>query len=182
MRKLSVKEMSLVAIFPAMMAATAGISIPIGSLPPVTLQTIFVFMAGLMLGARLGSLSMGIYVLMGVIGLPVFAGFRGGFEVIVGGHGGFIIGFIFSAYLIGFMKNVNFLNKKIWYIITILALGNIVIYMFGASYIAYLTNTNMFSVLATLSPYIIGDILKILVVLYVYTRIRPHFTYEGSLI
>ena len=180
MRKLTVKEMSLVAVFPAMMAATAGVSIPLGSLPSVSLQTIFVFMAALLLGARLGSLSMIVYVAMGIIGLPVFSNFRGGFDVITGQSGGFIIGFIFSAYLVGFMKNVNFLNKKIWYLFSVLVIGNTVIYMFGASYIAYLLNTGFFTTLATFSPYIIGDILKILVVLYVYTRIRPHFTYEGS--
>ena len=183
MSRLTVKEMSLVAIFPAMMAATAGIAIPIGSyLPAVTLQTIFVFMAALMLGPKLGSLSMIIYVFMGAIGLPVFANFRGGFDVIIGGYGGFIIGFIFSAYLVGFMKNVNFLNKKIWYIFIVLVLGNAVIYMFGASYIAYLTSVGLFTTLATFTPYLLGDLLKIIVVIYVYARIRPHFTYEGSLI
>ncbi len=182
MRRLSVKEMSLVALFPAMMAATAGVSIPLGGLPAVSLQTIFVFMAGLMLGPRLGSLSMIVYLSMGIIGLPVFANFRGGLDIITSGSGGFIIGFIFSAYLVGFMKNINFLNKKIWYIFLILVLGNVVIYMFGATYISYLLNTGFLTTLATFSQYIIGDLLKILVVLYVYHRIRPHLTYEAGLI
>lgn len=183
MKRLSVKEMSMVALFPAMMAATAGIAIPIGSyLPAVTLQTIFVFMAALLLGPRLGSLSMIIYVFMGAIGLPIFANHRGGFDVITGGHGGFIIGFIFSAYLVGFLKNINFLNKNIWNVFFVLVLGNVVIYMFGASYIAYLTSVGFFTTLATFSLYLVGDFLKILVVLYVYIRIRPHFTYEQGLI
>ena len=180
MKRLTVKEMSLVAIFPAMMAATAGISIPLGSLPAVSLQTIFVFMAALLLGPKLASLSMIIYVVMGIIGLPVFSNYRGGFDVIAGQSGGFIIGFVFSAYLVGFMKNVSFLNKNILYIFAILVAGNTVIYMFGAAYIAYLLNTGFFPTLATFIPYILGDLLKIIVVLYVYTRIRHHFTYEGS--
>ena len=179
MKRLSVREMSLVALFPAMMAATAGVSIPLGDLPAVSLQTIFVFMAALLLGPRLGSLSMIVYVFMGIIGLPVFSNFRSGLGVITGGSGGFIIGFIFSAYLVGFMKNINFLNKKIWYIFLVLVLGNVVIYMFGASYISYLLNTSFLTTLATFSPYILGDLLKIIVVLYVYVRIRPHFTYEA---
>ena len=182
MRRLTVKEMSLVALFPAMMAATAGISIPLGALPSVSLQTIFVFLAALLLGPRLGSLSMIVYLVMGMIGLPVFSNFRGGFDVLVGQSGGFIIGFIFSAILIGFMKNINFINKRIGYIFIVLVLGNIVIYMFGASYIAYLLNTSFLSTIATFSQYIAGDFLKILVVLYVYTRIRPHITYESTLI
>lgn len=179
MKRLSIKEMSLVAIFPAMMAATAGITIPLGGLPVITLQTIFVLMAGLLLGPKLGSMSMIVYVLMGIIGLPVFSNYRGGLSVITGGSGGFIIGFIFSAYLVGFMKNINFLNKKIYNIFMVLVLGNVVIYMFGASYITYLANTSFLTTLATFTPYIIGDLLKIIVVLYVYARIRTHFTYEA---
>lgn len=180
MKRLSVREMSLVALFPAMMAATAGIAIPFGGLPVISLQTIFVFMSGLLLGSRLGSLSMVIYVLMGVIGLPVFSNFRGGLDVITGQSGGFIVGFVFSAYFVGFMKNIKFLNKSYLYIFMVLIVANVIIYMSGAAYIAYLLNTSFFSTIATFSPYIIGDLLKIIVVLYVYIRIRKHFTYEGS--
>ena len=179
MSKLKVREMSLVALFPAMMAATAGISIPIGNLPAVSLQTIFVFMSALLLGAKLGSLSMVIYTLMGIIGLPVFSGYRGGLDVIIGQSGGFVIGFVFSTIFIGFMKSINFLNNKKWYIFLVLVIGNLVIYIFGASYIAYLLNVDILPILATFTPYVIGDLLKILVVLYVYYRIRNHLTYEG---
>lgn len=180
MFKLTVKEMSMIALFPAMMAATAGISIPLGSLPPVSLQTIFVFLSALLLGPRLGSLSMIVYIVMGIIGLPVFSGYRGGLGVLTGQSGGFVIGFVFSAYFIGFMKNINFLNKKIWYIFIVLLIGNAIIYMSGAAYIAYLLNTNILLTLATFSSYIIGDLLKILVVLYVYSRIRMYITYESA--
>jgi biotin transport system substrate-specific component len=180
MYRVTVREMSLVALFPAMMAATAGISIPLGNLPPVSLQTIFVFLSALLLGPKLGSLSMIIYVVMGMIGLPIFSGYRGGLDVLVGQSGGFIIGFVFSACFIGFMKNIKFLNKKKWYIFVVLLFGNAVIYMSGAAYISYLLNTNILLTLATFSPYIIGDLLKILVVIYVYSRIRMHLTYEGT--
>lgn len=180
MTKLTVKEMSLIALFPAMMAATAGIFIPLGSLPPVSLQTIFVFMAALLLGPRLGSLSMVIYVVMGMIGLPVFSGYRGGLDVLTGQSGGFVIGFIFSAFFIGNMKNINFLNKNILYTFAVLIVGNIIIYMSGGSYIAYITNTNLWFIMATFSPYLVGDLFKIMVVLYVYSRIRNHITYEGA--
>lgn len=179
MNRLTVKEMSLVALFPAMMAATAGLAIPIGGLPAITLQTIFVFLAALLLGPRLGSLSMIIYVFMGIIGIPVFSNFQGGLGVVTGGHGGFIIGFIFSVFLIGMLKNINIINKNNCYIFLILVLGNLVIYMFGASYIAFLTNTTILSVLATLIQYLPGDSIKIIVVLYVHSRIRTHLTYEG---
>ncbi|MCK5761896.1 MAG: biotin transporter BioY [Candidatus Izimaplasma sp.] len=177
---LTVKEISLVAIFPALMAATAGISIPLGSLPSISLQTMFVFLAALLLGPKLGSISMIIYLIMGAIGLPVFSNYRGGISVLFSGSGGFIFGFIISAVFIGFMKNIKFINKNYWYVFGILVIGNILIYMCGASYISYITNTTIISVLAVFIPYFIGDFGKILVVLYVYSRIRHQITYEPS--
>jgi len=73
-----IRELTLIALFPAMMGATAGVVIPLGGLPPITLQTIFVFMAGLILGPKHAGISIGIYVLLGAIGLPIFSGYRGG--------------------------------------------------------------------------------------------------------
>ena len=107
-----IKELTTIALFPALMGATAGISIPLFNLPPITLQTFFVFMAGLTLGPRKGALSMIIYVLLGAIGLPIFSGFRGGLNVLAGFSGGFLIGFIFSAAFIGFMKSVKIINNE----------------------------------------------------------------------
>jgi len=178
--RLNIREIALVAIFPALMAATAGISIPLGNLPAISLQTMFVFLAGLLLGPKLGTLSIVIYVLMGVIGIPVFSNYRGGISVLFSQSGGFIIGFIFATLFIGFMKNIKFLNKNILYIFMILIVGNALIYMTGATYISYLTNATIFSVLATFVPYLLGDAIKISVVMYVYPRIRQQLTYEPS--
>ena len=180
--RLNIKEISLVAIFPALMAATAGISIPLGGLPPISLQTIFVFLAALLLGPKLGTLSIIIYVIMGAIGLPVFSNYRGGISVLISHSGGFIIGFIFSALFIGFMKSRKFLNKNYLYIFVILVVGNLIIYMCGGAYISYLTNATLGGVLAIFTPYFLGDFIKIMLVMYVYSRIRYQITYEPSLI
>lgn len=172
-----IKELTMIALFPALMGATAGISIPLFNLPPITLQTFFVFMAGLTLGPRKAGLSMVIYVLLGTIGLPIFSGFRGGLNVLVGLSGGFLIGFIFSAIFIGFMKNVKIINNPLFDIPLILFIGNLIIYFFGAAYIAYISSSNTFVVLASFSPYLLGDIFKISVAVLVYVRIRNHITY-----
>ena len=76
------KEMIIIALFPALMAATAGIAIPLWTLPAVTLQTFFVFMSGLLLGPKKAGLSMVIYLLLGAIGLPVFSNYTGGIGII----------------------------------------------------------------------------------------------------
>ena len=164
------------------MAATAGISIPLGGLPPITLQTIFVSLAGLLLGPKLGSISMIIYILMGAIGIPVFSNYRGGISVLVSKNGGFIFGFILSALFIGYMKNIKIINKNHLSLFMILLLGNFIIYMCGATYMSYLLNSTLLSTLAIFGPYIIGDFLKLFVVMYVYSRIRYQITYEPSLI
>jgi len=174
------RDLTLVALFPAMLAATAGIYIPLGALPPVTLQTLFVLLSGLILGASLGALSMSIYVLLGVIGLPVFAGFNGGLGVVIGQNGGFLISFIVVSYFVGFMKNRKIINNDFWHLIVVLAIGSVLVYMIGASYLAFVTDSSYWLILAGMYVFFPGDLLKILVATYVYLRIRPHITYERS--
>ena len=173
-----IKELTIIALFPALMGATAGVSIPLFNLPPITLQTFFVFLAGLILGPKKAALSMIVYLIMGAIGIPVFSGFRGGFEVLVGFSGGFLLGFVFAAIFIGFMKNIKILNKNFINNFVILLAANLIIYMFGASYIAFLTKGSFLLVLAGFTPYLIGDLFKITAVIYVYSRIRDALTYE----
>ncbi|AIO17942.1 Biotin transporter BioY [Candidatus Izimaplasma bacterium HR1] len=174
------RELTMIALFPALMGATAGISIPLFNLPPITLQTFFVFLAGLTLGPKKGALSMIIYLIIGAIGIPVFSGFRGGLEILTGFSGGFLVGFVFAAFFVGFMKTVKILNNNILSNFTILLGANLIIYMFGAAYIAFLTSTSIWPTLSGLSIYLIGDLLKITTTLYVYVRIRSAFTYEWA--
>lgn len=183
--KLTTREITVVAIFPALMAATSWLAIPIGGLgAPITLQTLFVMIAGLLLGRKLGPISISIYVLLGAIGLPIFAGLQGGFHVIAGPSGGFIIGFIVIAYLIGLlndnMKNINFLNNEKVTVVLILVAATVVLYMIGGSWMKYVLDLNLSSTVAILSVYLPGDLIKIIVSLYAYVYIRSHVTYEWS--
>ena len=174
------KELTMIALFPALMGATAGISIPLFNLPPITLQTFFVFLAGLILGPKKGAISMIVYLVIGAIGIPVFSGYRGGLEVLTGFSGGFLIGFVFAAFFAGFMKTVKFINNNFAVNFAILLGANLTIYMFGAAYIAFLTNTSIWLNLSGFSIYLIGDLVKISVTLYVYVRIRSAVTYEWA--
>ena len=98
--KLSIKEMVLVSLFAAMTAIGAFISIPVGQVP-ITLQTLFVILSGSILGPRLGPLSQILYTILGLIGMPIFAGFTGGLQAMMKPSFGFIIGFIFASFIIG---------------------------------------------------------------------------------
>lgn len=172
MRK-HIKELSLVGIFPALMAATAGFYIPLGTLPSITFQTFFVFLAGLLLGSKKGALALFIYVFIGAIGLPVFSGFQGGLGVLFSYSGGFILSFIPAAFIVGFLKeklplaNHNFLGY-----LMILLIGNVVIYLGGSIYLAILTKTSFYIIITSFIIYTPGDLIKIVASILIYQRLE----------
>ena len=96
--------MALCGLFAALMAICSFISIPLGFTPvPVNLATLGVFLAGGLLGKKYGTVSIAVYVLLGAVGVPVFAGFKGGVGVLAGPTGGYIIGYIAAAFLVGLL-------------------------------------------------------------------------------
>ncbi|USS41307.1 biotin transporter BioY [Thermococcus aggregans] len=121
------REVAYSALFVALTAVGAQISIPIGTVP-ITLQVLFVLLSGLILGARLGFLSQAIYVFMGAIGLPVFAGFSGGFAHVYGPTGGYLIAFPIAAFLVGLLAKKK--DNIVGYILAVVV-GIIVIYLLG---------------------------------------------------
>lgn len=174
---LTIKEMALVAIYPAMMAVSAQISIPLGSLPAITLQTLFVYLAGLTLGWKLGSISMIIYILMGVVGIPVFTELRA-ISAFASVSGGFIISFPIAAFFIGLLKDLSFIKNEVLRYTLILGLSTILIYVIGAAYISIWVGVGFFATLISLYIFLVGDIIKIILALFVYMRIKEHITYE----
>jgi len=101
--KMKAKDIAYSALFVALTAVGAQISIPIGTVP-ITFQLLFVLLSGLILGPRLGFLSQLIYIFMGAIGLPVFANFSGGFAHVYGPTGGYLMASPIAAYLAGFFS------------------------------------------------------------------------------
>ena len=98
------RDLVVCSLFAAMTAVLSQISIPLPNGIPLTLQLLAVFLCGVILGAKKGFISTLVYVALGAIGLPVFAGFTGGFQYIVGYSGGFIISFPIVAFIIGFVS------------------------------------------------------------------------------
>lgn len=96
-----IQDLCMIGLFSAILAITAQISIPMPFGVPMTMQSFAVTLAGIVLGSRNGALSTLIYMLVGLIGLPVFANFVGGWQVLAGPTGGFILSFPIMAYLIG---------------------------------------------------------------------------------
>ncbi len=103
----STKRIVLTGMFAAVLAVLSQISFPLPSGVPVTLQTFAVALAGFVLGWKYGLACTAVYILLGAVGVPVFAGFSGGVSVLVGMTGGFIWGFLFMAAACGFAYSRN---------------------------------------------------------------------------
>ncbi|WP_299087402.1 biotin transporter BioY [uncultured Metabacillus sp.] len=136
-RKLTTYDITLVGMFAALMAVGANITswapfLQIANVP-LSMQPFFCILAGLLLGSRLGALSMTIYALIGIAGAPVFAQFSGGIGVIFGSTGGFILSYIISAYAVGKVIELSKEKKQATFF-TASFVGIALIYVIGTTY------------------------------------------------
>jgi biotin transport system substrate-specific component len=156
-------DLVYIAMFAVLMAICSWISIP--TVVPFTLQTFGVFMAVSMLGGKRGTISVLVYILLGVVGVPVFAGMSGGIGVLVGSTGGYIIGFLFSALVMWAFEKIPG-KKPVVQIISMLA-ALIVCYAFGTVWfmVVYARTTGAVGLGTVLGwcviPFIIPDLVKI---------------------
>lgn len=163
-----------VAACAALMAICSWIQIPM--VVPFTLQTFAIFLAVGILGGKLGSLSVLVYIVLGAIGVPVFAGFSGGMGVLLGPTGGYIIGFIFSALVMWLIE--KFFGRKIVALGVAMVVGLIVCYAFGTAWfmVVYAKQGNAIDLATALGwcviPFIIPDIVKIVAALSVSKALR----------
>ncbi|MBR9699518.1 biotin transporter BioY [Candidatus Woesearchaeota archaeon] len=156
------KAMMYVALFAALTAAVSPIRIPLGFTPvPITLQTLIVLLSGMVLGRNLGALSQIVYVIVGLIGLPVFSGGSSGFGVLFGPTGGFLFGFIAAAYVAGYLAE----RKRSFLTLLISgAGGTITLYVFGIIGGMLTTELALPAILVGwVVPFIISDIIKLTV-------------------
>lgn len=139
---------------------------------PVTLQTLFTYLSGAILGPSLGALSQVIYILLGGIGLPVFAGGKAGFGTLLGPTGGYLFGFIAASFVIG--KTCNLQAKpSARRIATSFVLGTAIIYTLGVAQLSQWMNGDLQRALAVgVLPFIVGDALKIAIATAVAVRLR----------
>lgn len=162
-----------VGVFAVLIAICSWISIP--TLVPFTLQTFAVFLTVGLLGGKRGTMAVLVYVLLGAIGIPVFAGFSGGMGIILNNTGGYIIGFIFSALVMWLMEHL--MGKKIWVQGLSMILGLIICYAFGTAWfmIVYTRDTGAVGLATVLGwcviPFIIPDIVKIALALILSNRL-----------
>jgi biotin transport system substrate-specific component len=173
MQVMELQRMVQTSLFAAFIAVGAYLAVPIPVSPvPIVLQNLFVLLAGLLLGPRWGLASVGVYILAGAVGLPVFVGGKGGIAHFLGPTGGYLIGFAACAFITGVIAD----RRETGALTDILAVcaGTLAIYAFGVPWLRAVTGMSWEkALLAGMLPFLIGDALKAAAAVILARALRP---------
>ena len=173
--KLSVKEMTCTALGVALITICSWISVPLTI--PVTLQTFAICLVTALLGLKRSLWALLSYILLGAAGVPVFSGFRGGFGVLLGVTGGYIVGFIFTVLIVGL--SVKRFGRAFPVLILSMAAGILLCYAFGTAWfmVVYARGGNAITLGGALAmcvvPYLIPDGIKVILAAVLVKRLWP---------
>ena len=173
---LSTADMAIIALSTAMITVCAWISVP--TIVPFTLQTMAIFIVAGLFGMKRATLSMGVYIMLAAIGLPVLAGMKGGFDKIIGTTGGYIVGFVFIALIVGFASDR--FGRKVLPLTVAMLLGLALCYAFGTAWfmLVYARTTGPVGLGTVLGwcvlPFIIPDCAKILCAVVISNRVGKY--------
>lgn len=162
-QKIKTKQMVLIALMTAVTCVLGPLSIPLPFSPvPISLTNFAIFLAIFVLGMKNGTISFIIYLLLGAVGVPVFSSFRGGLQVLAGPTGGYLIGFIFLALIMGFA--LDHFDRKLLPTIIGMIIGMVVCYAFGTVWLAKLLSLSFKEgLMMGVIPYLPGDAAKIII-------------------
>lgn len=162
-QKIRTKQMVLIALMTAVTCVLGPLSIPLPFSPvPISLTNFAIFLAIFVLGMKNGTISFIIYLLLGAVGVPVFSSFRGGLQILAGPTGGYLIGFIFLALIMGFA--LDHFDRKLVPTIIGMIIGMAVCYTFGTVWLAKLLSLSFKEgLMMGVIPYLAGDSAKIII-------------------
>lgn len=153
------KALTLCALFAALTAVCSQIQIPLPMIP-INLALFAVHLCGALLGPVYGLISMVVYMFLGAIGLPVFAGMQGGFAILMGKTGGYVLGYALCALVVGLW--VRHFGMNFRSLLSGMVLGLLVCYAFGTMWFMFLTQLNLgVSLSYCVVPFLPGDAVKI---------------------
>lgn len=162
------------ALCAAVFVVCSWIAVP--SSPPFTLQTLAVFTAVGTFGVKVSLSAYSVYLTLGSVGLPVFAGFNGGLHVVLGPTGGFLFGFLLAIIVCGIM--ITFLGDRVVFIALSMGAGLVITYLTGAMlyaacWLGGITESSVkVALLQCVVPFVIPDILKISVAIYITKNLK----------
>jgi len=167
-------------LFASLTVVGAYVAIPFPLSPvPISLQNLFVLLAGLLLGKKWGTASVSIYLLAGAAGLPVFSGGTGGIGYFAGPTGGYLVGFIPAVFVTGAFTD----KKKSGAILDAVAMtaGSLIIYAAGLFWLKQYTGLSFAkTVMVGMLPFLPGDALKIAAAVFAAKRLRPVINLHGK--
>lgn len=175
-RGLTARDLALIAIFAALIAAmSVTVAIPLPFSPvPITLQTLGIMLAPSLLGWKRGTLAVAAFLALGLAGLPLFAGGRGGLAVLAGPSAGFIVSWVFAALVIGLLTDLMIRSGKyrFWPGLLINALGGIiVIYAIGVPWMGVVLGDGVLATALAMVTFLPGDIVKAVVTALIATTV-----------
>ena len=167
---MEVRRTIIIALLAALIVVGSYIAIPIGVVP-ITLQTMFVLLAGVLGGQVIGLTAVAIYLVLGAIGLPVFFGGVGGFAHFAGPTGGFLISWLVASFVVGLIVDTSFkkgkgsketTKKNLYAIIIACVVGTLIFFLIGVPYMKVVLSISWKEALAIgLIPFLPGDLLKL---------------------
>lgn len=161
--------MVITALMAAVTCILAPLSIPIGPIP-ISLTNFAIYLSLYLLNWKMGTLSYIIYLLVGLVGLPVFSGFTGGVGKLAGPTGGYIIGFIPMAIIAGII--IDKYNNRVIQILG-MVLGTAICYAFGTAWFCFQSGNTVFAALSIcVFPFIPADLVKMVIAMIFGPMIR----------
>jgi biotin transport system substrate-specific component len=151
----------LVVLFSAFVALTAQVEIPLWPVP-LTLQTLGVLFTGAVLGSRRGALALLLYLTEGALGLPVFAGGASGVGYMLGPTGGYLVGFVVAAGVVGWLAQRGWDRRLVWAAVA-MVIGNVIIYACGVAWLAVFLGDLWGALVKGMLLFVVGDLIKIAV-------------------
>lgn len=163
------RDMTTIAVMAALLCVAGPLTVAIGPIP-LSLATFAVYLAGAVLGWKRGTAAVAIYLLIGLVGVPVFSGFSGGVQKLAGVTGGYLIGYLPCALITGLAAGEN---KPAWALPACMAAGTAALYLIGTAwFMAQTGNTLAASMGMCVLPFLPGDAVKIVVASLVAAPVR----------
>lgn len=168
MRRFNVRQLIFCALFAALIAVFSQVSLAIGPVP-ISLATLAVMLCGLLLGERMGCLAVLCYLLLGLVGAPVFSGLRGGASALLGATGGYLIGYLPYAALAGLGGKKGGLGRRFLFLL----LGTAACYLLGTLWFMRQSGNSLAASLSLcVFPFLPGDAVKILLAAFLTPRLK----------
>mgnify|MGYP003461477741 CR=1 FL=1 len=179
----NLRQLALVGVLAAVLCILGPMVLPLPFSPiPLSLATLAIYFASYILGARRGVICCGIYLLMGLAGIPVFSGFSGGIGKVLGPTGGYLIGYLFMALICGLFVD-KWSGKTFIHFIGFL-LGTAVCYLFGTAWLSMQSGLTLGAALAVgVLPFLPGDLVKVIVGITIGKQVRKrlvHLQFENG--